>query len=90
MNQLALNKWPENHNPACADLLTMAEQELAAFFNSVRELFGSHQAEVAAEDWLHELTVIKGLPASAREWRHLTINAAARLASRVKTAHKAA
>ena len=68
----------------------MAEQELAAFFNSVRELFGSHQAEVAAEDWLHELTAIKGLPASARNGDTSLSTLRHGCASRVKTAHKAA
>jgi hypothetical protein len=90
MNQLALDKRPKNHNPSCADRITMAEQELAAFFNAVTELFGADHAGLSAEDWLHELMAIDDLPASAREWRLLTVNVVARLASRVKGAEVAA
>ena len=64
-----------------------AERELAAFFRAVGELYGAEQAEASAEDWLHELAVSEDVPASAREWRTLTIAAAARLASRVKRSH---
>jgi hypothetical protein len=83
MNQFALNKLPKNYDPACGDLMTMAERELAAFFRAVTELFGPEQAEASAEDWLHELTAIDGLPASTRQWRRLTFQALARLARRV-------
>jgi len=72
MNSLILNKPPKNANPDCADREAMAEQELAAFFSAVKELFGSEQAEHAAEDWLQELEASNGLPASAREWRLIT------------------
>lgn len=64
-------------------LFSMAERELAAFFSAVNELFGSEQAEASAEDWLRELIASNDLPASARQWRMLTVTAAARLASRV-------
>ena len=63
----------------------MAERELSAFFTAVTELFGSEQAEVSAEDWLRELIACNDLPASAREWRTLTVSAAVRLAGRVNT-----
>jgi hypothetical protein len=63
----------------------MAERELSAFFTAVSELFGSEQAEVSAEDWLRELTACPTLPASPREWRTLTVSAAARLARRVNS-----
>jgi hypothetical protein len=89
MNQFALTKPPENHDPICGDLLTMAERELTAFFNAVAKLF----AEISAEDWLHELEAIddsqiddlriNDLPASTRQWRLLTVKVMARLASRV-------
>jgi hypothetical protein len=85
MNPLALNKTRNNHNSACGDLIIMAEQELAAFFRAVSELFGSEQAQLSAEDWLQELLAINDLPASTREWRLLTVNASARLARRVST-----
>ena len=55
MNQLSLSERPENYDSTCADLITMAERELAAFFfSAVTELFGSNQAGLSAEDWLHE------------------------------------
>ena len=74
-----------NYDPTRGDLMTMAERELSAFFRAVTELFGSEQAEASAEDWLRELMASNDLPASAREWRTLTIAAATRLASRVNT-----
>ena len=70
MNQLTL-KSPENHDPVCADPAKVAKQELSAFFSAVTELFGSEEAELSAEDWLHELIAIKDLPASPRQWRVL-------------------
>ena len=84
MNPLAMKNPPRNHNLNCADSMTMAEQELAAFFGAVTELFGSEQAVLSAEDWLHELEAINGLPASTRDWRRITHNASKRLASRVR------
>ena len=72
-----------NHGPSRGDLMTMAEQELSAFLSAVTELFGSEQAEAAAEDWLRELMASNDLPASIREWRTLTLAAAAQLARRV-------
>src|SRR5215472_8816145 len=68
----------------CAGLIPMAEQELAAFFNAVTELFGSEVAQLSAEDWLQELTAIDALPASAREWRLISARASTRLASRLR------
>lgn len=61
----------------------LAERELAAFFRAVGELYGPEQAQTSAEDWLHELAVREDVPASAREWRTLTIAAATQLASRM-------
>jgi hypothetical protein len=83
MNPLARYKPSTISNPRCADLMTMAERELSAFFNAVTQLFGSEQAELSAEDWLHELIEIDGLPASAREWRLITAKVSTRLPSRV-------
>ena len=64
MNPLAPDKSVKNSNPGCDGLITMAEQELSAFFNAVAHLFGSEQAEISAEDWLRELVEIDALPAS--------------------------
>ncbi|MFZ0478726.1 MAG: hypothetical protein WAL71_06220 [Terriglobales bacterium] len=72
-----------NNSNHCADLLTMAERELSAFFNAVTQLFGAEQAELSAADWLQELREIDALPASTREWRLITAKASTRLASRV-------
>jgi alkylhydroperoxidase/carboxymuconolactone decarboxylase family protein YurZ len=83
MNPLARYKSQKNSNPGCADFMTMAEQELSAFFNAVTQLFGSAQATVSAEDWLHELIELDGLPPSTREWRSITAKVSTRLASRV-------
>ena len=59
--------------------MTMAERELSAFFNAVTQLFGTEQAEVSAEDWLHELIAMDSLPTSAREWRLITAKVSTRL-----------
>jgi hypothetical protein len=83
MNPLALCQPSKNSHHPCSDLTTMPERELSAFFNAVAQLFGSEQAEISAGDWLLELIEIDGLPASAREWRSITVRASARLASRV-------
>jgi hypothetical protein len=82
MNQFALTKPLNNDDSICGDLMAMAERELAAFFNAVTELFGSEQAAVSVEDWLHELAALNDLPASTRQWRLLTIKVMARLSSR--------
>jgi hypothetical protein len=83
MNQVLLNKPSKNYDPACGDLMTMAERELAAFFSAVTESYGSRLALACAEDWLRELMASDDLPTSTRQWRELTIQASARIASRV-------
>jgi len=83
MNQLILSKPSNNRNSGCVEIMRMAEHELSAFVSAVTELFGSKQAELSAEDWLHELTAIDGLPASTREWELITAKASTQLASRV-------
>jgi hypothetical protein len=67
MDTLARYKPPKNSNQPCRDPMTMAERELSAFFNAVKRVFGTEQAEISAQDWLRELFEIDGLPASARE-----------------------
>jgi len=85
MNQLALTRPPTRHSDGCIDLLAMAEQELQAYFNAVRELFGSEQAQLSAEDWLHELEASKTLPVSVRQLRTISIHVAKRLTGRLET-----
>ena len=84
MNPLARYRLSKKSNPRCADLMTMAERELSAFFNAVTQLFGSEQAKLSAEDWLQQLIEIDGLPTSAREWRLITAKASTRLVGRVR------
>jgi hypothetical protein len=50
MNPLVRHKRSTSYNSHCADLLTMAERELSAFFNAVTQLFGPEQAELSTED----------------------------------------
>jgi hypothetical protein len=83
MNSLASYKQSNNSNHPCPDLTMMAERELSAFFNAVTQLFGSEQAGLSAEDWLHEMIESDVLAASTREWRLITAKASTRLASRV-------
>jgi alkylhydroperoxidase/carboxymuconolactone decarboxylase family protein YurZ len=83
MNSLARSRPSKNSDHPCPDLTMMAERELSAFFNAVTQLFGSEQAELSAKDWLQELIVVEGLPASTREWRLITAKASTRLASRL-------
>ena len=84
MHPLARYKSSKDSNPPCPDLVTMAERELSAFFKAITRLFGSEQAELAAEEWLRELIEIHALPTSAREWRSITAKVSTRLASRVR------
>jgi len=79
MNPRARYEPSINSNSGCADLMTMAERELSAFFSAVTQLFGSKQAELSAQAWLHELIEIDGLPTSAREWRLITAKVSTRL-----------
>ncbi len=83
MNPLTRYKPSKNFDPPCSDLLRMAERELSAFFNTITQLFGSEQADLAAKDWLQELIEIDGLPASTREWRSITAKVSTRLARRL-------
>jgi hypothetical protein len=83
MNPLARYKPSKNSNPHCANLMTMGELELSAFFNAVTQLFGSEQAELSPEDWSRELIEIDGLPTSAHEWRLTAAKVSTRLRSGV-------
>lgn len=83
MNHTVFSEAPTNHHPDGASIAKMAERELGAFFNVVKQLFGTKQAELAANDWLEELEASRTLPVAIREWRLITINAARRLAVRL-------
>ena len=85
MNQLATSKAykHEDQTGACSEQRTLADRELASFFTAVKRLFGSEQAELAAEDWLRELQASSVLPDSVGDWRRITVRVAQRLAQRV-------
>lgn len=69
------------------DQAHLAERELASFIGGVTELFGAEQARVSTEDWLEEAQSMDAPPRStARNWRAITIAAAARLAGRIDAA----
>jgi hypothetical protein len=71
----------------CADLINLAERELASFIGAVTELFGPEQALSSADDWLDESELMNSPPRSTnRDWRAVTIAASARLASRLTVA----
>jgi hypothetical protein len=63
MNQVAIPRQPRN--PDCADSMSLAERELAAFFGAVKELFGSELAELSANEWLRELEATDDLPSTS-------------------------
>jgi len=84
MNPRARYKQSTNSDSGCTDLIRMAEREFSAFFNAVTQLFGSEQADLSAENWLHELLEIDGLPTSPREWRLITAKVTTLLPGGVK------
>lgn len=81
MNQGAPNQ-SQDRDGICGELLTMAHRELAAFLRAVTELFGAEQAQLSAEDWLHEVESSRTLPTSRSEWRLITTKVIAQLADR--------
>lgn len=66
-----------------------AEREMASFVAAVTKAFGPEQARLSADDWIDELERT-GSPDgfTERDWRNVTIAAAARLAIRVNGAFK--
>jgi hypothetical protein len=77
------SQQPEETALSYADLLLLAERELAAFARAVRELFGPEQARLSTADWIDELESLN-LPArpQALDFRRITTAASARLARR--------
>ena len=66
-----------------ANLILLAERELAAFARAVRELFGSEQARVSTAEWIDELESMNW-PArpGVSDFRRITTAASARLTHR--------
>jgi hypothetical protein len=80
---------PNFHNhevPADAseEFLTTAQKELVAFYKTVCSLYGTKEAEMAAQDWIERLETMDW-PADGTlpNWHHVTIGAADCLASRI-------
>ena len=71
--------------PALCDvnLIVLAERELAAFAEAVKELFGAEQSHLSAADWIAELESLNS-PArlGVSDLRRITIAASASLAYR--------
>lgn len=64
--------------------MQLADRELSSFIAAVTALYGRDQSELAAQDWLDESELMDSPPRSdERDWRAVTIAAAARLANRV-------
>lgn len=71
-------------NSLYADQIHLAERELASFIGAVTELFGPEQARLSGDDWLEESELMDSPPRStSRDWRAITVAAAARLAGRL-------
>jgi len=74
-------------NSTCAEQIQLAERELASFIGAVKELFGPEQACLSADDWLEEFELIESPSRySSRDWRAVTVAAAARLGGRLTVA----
>jgi hypothetical protein len=70
-------------NSTYEDQIQIAERELSSFLRAVTELFGPEQAELSTEDWLDEAAQMGSPPGGTnRDWRAVTIAAAARLTNR--------
>ena len=68
-----------------ADLLNSAEKELAAFARAVCEMLGPDHVRQSVQDWIEELELLDWpQDKHAPNWRHVTVAAASRLASRTK------
>jgi hypothetical protein len=66
-----------------ANLIILAERELAAFARAVSELFGPEQASLSTAEWIDELESLNWLAKpGVSDFRRITIAASARLAHR--------
>jgi hypothetical protein len=73
----------EENSISDANLIILAERELAAFASAVSELFGPEQASLSSAEWIDELES-RDWPAGpgASDFRRITAAASARLAHR--------
>jgi len=75
----------------CTKLISLGEQELAAFIRSVTEAFGAEQARVAVEDWLEAVTLLDcDSTRPGNSWRLVTIAATTQFVRRVAYARRSA
>ena len=66
-----------------ANLIILAERELAAFARAVRELFGPEEASLSSAEWIDELESLNWLAKpGVSDFRRITIAASATLAHR--------
>jgi hypothetical protein len=83
----SMNSQEQFCNSIYADQMRIAEHQLSAFIRAVTQLFGSEEAKLSAEDWLHEAERMDSPPrATIQDWRAVTIAASARLADRLAIA----
>ena len=76
---------PETGVRIDANLLNLAENELAAFARAVSEMFGPEHVRQSVQDWIEELESLDWpQDKHAPNWRHGTVAAASRLASRTR------
>jgi hypothetical protein len=74
-------------NSTCAEQTQLAACELASFIGAVKELFGPEQARLSADDWFEEFELMDSPSRySSRDWRAVTVAAAARLGGRLTVA----
>jgi hypothetical protein len=74
---------PEDIPLSGANLIPLAERELAAFARAVSDLFGPEQARVATAEWIDELESLNWpVGPKSLDFRRITIAASARLAHR--------
>jgi len=72
------------YSGSCKEQMQLAEREFSAFISAVKELFGPEQAQLSAVDWLDVSELMDIQPRlTSRDWRAVTIAAAARLANRM-------
>jgi hypothetical protein len=74
------------------ELVAAAEAELAAFYSAISATYGPEEAMLAVDDWIQELerpdreeltSTSRPAAGSFPNLRHVTVNAARRLAARV-------
>ena len=73
----------EEISPPDADLIILAERELAAFARAVTELFGPEEASLSTAEWIDELGSLNWQAGpGASDFRRITFAASSRLADR--------